>query len=77
MLAVEKVVRCRMLAVAVVVGLGLPVDVDDVVAPELHLVARVQPRDADRLVAELANDMALLDGDDLDPHAFAPVASAP
>jgi hypothetical protein len=63
------------LAVAGVVG--LPDDVDDVVVLELQLIAPVQAGNADRVVVEHADDVALVDGDGLDPHAFAPVASAP
>src|SRR4051794_7249854 len=53
---------------------ALPVNVNDVIARELHLVAGIEAGNAKRLVNEPAHDLASLHFDDLPPHAFAPEA---
>jgi hypothetical protein len=65
------------LLMAFTIARPLPVDIDDVLVLELHPVTKVEAGDGERVVPQLTDDVALLNGDDLDPHAFAPVASTP
>jgi hypothetical protein len=58
-------------------SVGFPVNINDVVALELHLVPPVEAGNADRLVPECADEVASLHSDDLHPHAFGPRPSAP